>query len=73
MNESYFSTILKNEPDVLTVAEAAKILRLGKNKTYALVNSGHISSIKIGQKFIIPKTAIIDFLITTLNSQINPD
>ena len=30
--------MLKNEPEVMTVIEVAKVLRLGKNKTYDLIN-----------------------------------
>ena len=37
MTERYYLSILKDEPEVMTVMEAAKILRLGKNKTYDLV------------------------------------
>ena len=48
MTERYYLSILKDEPEVMTVMEAAKILRLGKNKTYDLVNSGRLSSIKVG-------------------------
>lgn len=65
---SYYS-MLKEQPEVLTVAEVSKILRLGKNKTYDLVNTGRLSSIKVGGKIIVPKTCLITFLLDTKNYQ----
>lgn len=61
--------MLKNEPEVMTVLEAAKVLRLGKNKTYDLINSGRLSSIKVGGKTIVPKMCIVSFLTDTKNYQ----
>ena len=71
MTERYFLSILKDEPEVMTVMEAAKILRLGKNKTYDLVNSGRLSSIKVGGRIIIPKMCIVAFLTDSNNFQNN--
>lgn len=55
----------------MTVLEAAKVLRLGKNKTYDLINSGRLSSIKVGGKTIVPKMCIVSFLTDTKNYQFN--
>ena len=71
MTERYYLSILKDEPEVMTVIEAAKILRLGKNKTYDLVNSGRLSSIKVGGRIIIPKMCIVAFLTDSNNFQNN--
>jgi len=43
---------------VLTVAEAAKLLRLSKNSVYAAVKTGDIPSIKIGKRVLIPRAAL---------------
>ena len=48
MSERLYLSILKDEPEVLTVNEEEKILRIGKNKAYDLVNGGRLSSIKVG-------------------------
>ena len=48
MFEQIYSTILKDQPEVLTVQEIARILRIGKNKAYSLVNNGKLLSIKAG-------------------------
>ena len=49
-------------PLVLTVPEAAKQLRVGIGRCYELVRCGRLRSIKIGKRFLIPKSAIFDFL-----------
>ncbi|WP_288538721.1 helix-turn-helix domain-containing protein [uncultured Holdemanella sp.] len=63
---------LKEYPDVLSVRETSKILRIGINKTYGLINSGALSSIKIGGKIIVPKICLMQFLSDTKNYQANP-
>ena len=61
--------MLKNEPEVMTVVEVAKILRLGRSKAYDLVSSGRLSSIKVGGKIIVPKMCLVSFLTDTKNYQ----
>ena len=67
-----FYSILKDEPEILTVLEIAKILRIGKNSVYELIKSGKICSIHVGRKIIVPKACLIDFLITEKNYKIIP-
>ena len=69
MDERYYLSMLKNEPTVLTVLDLSRILRIGKNKAYELVNSGKISSIKINGKIIIPKLRLVQFLSNENNYQ----
>ena len=49
-------------PDVLTPKEAQAFLRLGRNATYTALQDGRIRSIRHGQKFLIPKAALREFL-----------
>ena len=56
-----YTEMFRNEPDVLTVPEAAKLLRIGKNQAYELVKNGKLSAIKLGKKIIVPKPALVDF------------
>ena len=49
-------------PDVLTPKEVQAFLRLGRNATYAALQSGRIRSVRHGQKFLIPKGAVREFL-----------
>ena len=72
MTERNCLSMLKNEPEVMTVIEAAKVLRLGKNKTYDLISSGRLSSIKVGGKIIVPKMCLVSFLTDTKNYQFSP-
>lgn len=73
MTERIYLSMLKEHPDVLTVLEVAKILRIGKNKAYDLVSSGSLSSIKVGGKIIVPKMCLIQFLLDAKNYQICPE
>jgi excisionase family DNA binding protein len=54
--------MLQNYPDVLTVKETAAVLRLGKNKTYELINNGTIPHIKLGRKVLVPKKKVLELL-----------
>ena len=56
-----YTEMFRNEPDVLTVPEAAKLLRIGKNQAYELVKNGKLSAIKLGKKIIVPKPSLVDF------------
>ena len=46
-----FTTSIDNLPLVLTVDEAGKILRIGRNAAYDLVRCGLISSIRVAGQF----------------------
>jgi len=67
MTERYLLSMFKDEPEVLTVSETAKLLRTGKNKTYEVIRSGRLQSIKIGGKILVPKMRLIEFLISENN------
>ncbi len=69
MTERNCLSILKDEPEVLTVLEVAKILRIGKNAAYNLISNGNLSSIKVGGKIIVPKMCVVAFLTDTKNYQ----
>ena len=55
-------TDLANMPPTLTVAEAAKALRIGINETYAAIHSGQIPAIRLGRSVRIPRDALIQRL-----------
>ncbi len=48
-----------NDSPVITVAEAAAILRISRNSAYEAVRRGEIPSIRIGRLLRIPRTAIL--------------
>lgn len=49
-------------PLVLTVPEAAEKLRIGIGRCYELVRCGKLRNIKVGRRFLIPRTSIFEFL-----------
>lgn len=53
---------LRNYGDVLTVEEVQKVLGIGRNSVYMLLKSGELKSKKIGKRYIIPKSSLVDFL-----------
>lgn len=69
MNNRYYYTMFKNEPDVLTVPDVVRLLQFGKNTVYALIKEGRISSIKQGKKIIVPKVCLVEFLTNAGNYQ----
>lgn len=42
-------------PAVLTVEEAAEVLRIGRSAAYAAVRAGEIPSIKVGRSIRVPR------------------
>ena len=49
-------------PDIVTVAQVAQMLGIGKSSAYSLLQTGLIRHLRIGKKYIIPKTAVISFV-----------
>lgn len=47
---------------LLTVPEAAALLRLGRDATYRLVAQGQVPYVKLGGAVRIPKRALIDYI-----------
>ena len=43
---------------VLTVGEAAQLLRLSRNTAYEAVSRGEIPSIRVGRRILIPRVAL---------------
>ncbi len=70
MNARMYFTMFKNEPDILTVPDVIRLLRIGKNTVYGLLRDGTIASIKQGKKIIVPKTCLVDYLACEENYQI---
>ena len=55
-------SLLADLPDVLTPAETAHVLRLGRNTTYELIRSGKLRHVKVGRRLLVPKSAVLQFL-----------
>lgn len=48
--------------DVYSVKEMAKLLGIGNNSAYALIKEKKIGSLKVGNKIIVPRVCINDYL-----------
>ena len=53
---------IEEMPMVLTVADIADTLAIGRCKAYMLVNTGIIRSIKIGNSYRIPRDAFVEYM-----------
>ena len=53
---------LERLPAVITVAEAAKVLRIGINSCYAGIRRGEVPSKRIGGRIIIAKQSLMNLL-----------
>lgn len=57
-----FCTNIEQLPLVLRVDDLMPVLKIGRNAAYALVRSGQIHSIRIGNSYRIPRSELIRFL-----------
>ncbi len=63
VSERVYLSMFRDEPEVLTVPEAAKLLRIGINQTYRLARSGRLGSIRVTNKVLVPKLSVAAFLV----------
>lgn len=49
-------------PRLLTVEEAAPLMRCGRSAAYERVRRGDVPSVRFGRKILIPETALLRFL-----------
>lgn len=54
--------VFADYPDVITVDDMQEMLHIGRNTAYQLLRDHRVQSIKVGKKYIIPKSSVIDFL-----------
>lgn len=52
------SVKLESCPEVLTVQETSRLLRLGRNATYEAIRRGEIPSLRVGRRIVIPRAAL---------------
>lgn len=53
---------MTSEPLVLTVEEAAKLLRIGRGAAYQAVRAGELPSLRIGRRILVPRHALMSAL-----------
>ena len=49
---------INNEAATVTVEEAARILGIGRQTAYDLVNQGTIPSLRLGRRLVVPKVGL---------------
>ena len=54
--------MFKNTPEIMTFNECKDLLKVGKNALLDLLHSGQIDAFKIGNRWKIPKNAVIEYL-----------
>lgn len=55
-------TMLENVPDIMTFKECKDTLKIGKNTLLDLIHDGQIEAFKIGNRWKIPREALISYL-----------
>ncbi len=55
-------------PEILTITEAAEILRIGRNSAYEAARSGQIPTVRIGRKILVPKAQLAKLVGAEMNS-----
>ena len=53
-------------PEVLTTAQLAEALCIGKSTAYRLVRSKRIRTIRVGSKILIPKASVVSSIMRKL-------
>lgn len=48
-------------PDIMTVSDIQQALGIGRNTAYKLLKSKQIKSIRIGNKYKIPKSCLVTY------------
>lgn len=54
-------------PDILTVQQLMCALGIGRNKAYDMLKHNQIRNIKIGKKYKVPKSCLIEFVYKTVS------
>lgn len=52
-----------NYPDVVNVEQLQEMLSICKTTAYKLVKDNTIKTVRIGRKYVIPKQAVINYLL----------
>jgi excisionase family DNA binding protein len=66
------TSALATLPEVLTVREAAAILRIGRNQLYQVIGRGELGAVRIGRSIRIPKHALLALLTAAIPPAAGP-
>jgi excisionase family DNA binding protein len=51
-----------DEPAVMSVEEAGKMLRLGRSAAYAAAKRGELPTIRFGRRLVVPRAKLLEML-----------
>ena len=54
--------LFRNYPDIVTHGDLCDMLSISKNSAYRLLKSGQIEHIKMGRKYLIPKSSVTRYI-----------
>lgn len=54
--------IFRDYPDVVTIDDLQSMLHIGRNTAYKMLQDNIIKTLKVGKKYIIPKTSVVNFV-----------
>jgi excisionase family DNA binding protein len=57
-----------SEPLLVSVREAARLLGLGRDNTYALVRDGRLRSVGVGRKRLVPRIELERWIASELEA-----
>ncbi len=55
--------MLSDYDDIMVVSDVAKILYIGKNRVYELLESGDLKGFRIGRVWKIPREAVQEYIL----------
>jgi len=57
-----YNVMFREYPDALTPQQVQEMLGIGRRKTYELLQSGRLQSVRMGRIYRVPKLTVIDYL-----------
>ncbi|MCM1233177.1 MAG: helix-turn-helix domain-containing protein [Ruminococcus flavefaciens] len=64
-------TDFENVPDVLTMEDLQKVLRIGRSTAYRLVKANDIPCVRIGRSIRIPKRFVVEYIQASVEDRRN--
>ncbi len=61
-NNGQSAELFKDYPDIITIIDLQAMLHIGRNAAYKLLQDNSIVSIRVGKKYIIPKSSVANFV-----------
>lgn len=57
-----YGLMFRDYPDAVTPEQVQEMLSIGRRKTYELLRSGELHSVRMGRMYRVPKLSVIEFL-----------